>query len=317
MTDILLGDWGTSRLRLWHCRESGGPFPEVLAAADGPGIKFTDDAGGAFDDCVARLGTEPGDAPALIAGMAGADIGWRETPYMPCPVDWSAYADAATTFIARGRHVSVLPGLSSNHAAGYRDVLRGEDVQLLGAVLTGELQQGRHVVCLPGTHTKWALVDDGRVQRFVTAITGELFDVLHHHSVLVRAPDAERPTDDAAFDVGVNLALSADEPPLSRSLFAVRALTVSGDLRNGNEAAECLSGLLIATDVRDVGLPLHAGHDARGSVILIGEPALVRRYERVLSRSGVTTCTLNARTCTVRGLRACYRLREGVSIDEA
>jgi len=317
VTGILLGDWGTSRLRLWHCRESGGTLPDVLATAEGPGIKFAGDAASAFDDCVTRLGTDARHAPAIIAGMAGANIGWHETPYLPCPVDWPAYAGSAATFRSHSRPVAILPGLSSRSATGYRDVLRGEDVQLLGAVLGVDLQRGRHVLCLPGTHTKWAVIEDGRVHEFVTAVTGELFDVLCHHSVLVRPPIGELEADDAAFEAGATLALSAARPPLSQSLFAVRALTVAGELGDGNAAAECLSGLLIATDVRDTGLPLYSKHGSDGSVILIGEPGLVQRYERALAHAAIAAQSLDARECTVRGLWACHRLREGVDFDEA
>ena len=69
------------------------------------------------------------------------------------------------------------------------DLLRGEETQILGALnLEDRLRQGRWVLCLPGTHTKWVVVEDGRVREFFTAPTGELFALLRDRSVLVRKP---------------------------------------------------------------------------------------------------------------------------------
>jgi 2-dehydro-3-deoxygalactonokinase len=54
--------------------------------------------------------------------------------------------------------------------------------------LEDRLRQGRWLLCLPGTHTKWVVVEDGLVREFFTAPTGELFALLRDRSVLVRKP---------------------------------------------------------------------------------------------------------------------------------
>jgi 2-keto-3-deoxy-galactonokinase len=54
------------------------------------------------------------------------------------------------------------------------------------------LPTGAHLLCLPGTHTKWVMLNNGVLEHFLTGVTGELFDVLLRHSVLVRAPGSAR-----------------------------------------------------------------------------------------------------------------------------
>ena len=40
--------------------------------------------------------------------------------------------------------------------------------------------------CLPGTHSKWVEVEKGRIERFSTYMTGEVYAVLKQHSILGR-----------------------------------------------------------------------------------------------------------------------------------
>ena len=79
--------------------------------------------------------------------------------------------------------------------------MRGEETQILGWLAQHpDAATGRHLLCHPGTHAKWVLIEDGRIVRFVTAMTGELFAVLSQHSLLKSDAPAD---DDAAFDAGL------------------------------------------------------------------------------------------------------------------
>ena len=66
---------------------------------------------------------------------------------------------------------AIVPGVSTL-ADGRADVMRGEEVQMLGAVAAGLVPPGA-LLCQPGTHCKWAWMEDGRIARFRTAMTGE------------------------------------------------------------------------------------------------------------------------------------------------
>src|SRR4051812_42565669 len=144
----IAGDWGTSNLRLRLCAADGS----VLDSRDGPGAadsrgRFAE----VFDGLTADWRATP--LPALLCGMAGWTFGWVEAPYLPCPEDIDSVADALTRARA---DVHIAPGMRCANPLGAPDVMRGEETQLLGALeLRPELAQGRHLVCMPGTHTKW------------------------------------------------------------------------------------------------------------------------------------------------------------------
>ncbi|HKX65197.1 MAG TPA: 2-dehydro-3-deoxygalactonokinase, partial [Rhizomicrobium sp.] len=198
---FIAGDWGTSRLRLYLC-DAGG---NVLARGEGEGASVPDCAA-RFAAAVAPWDKAHGILPAILSGMVGSTIGWREVPYLKCPARPSAIAAAALRFDARDRGIAILPGLTCRGKTGAPDVMRGEETQILGALrLHANLTKGRHLFCLPGTHAKWVSVIDGAVTQFQTALSGELFELLRRHSVLVRDSgevDAQSP----AFMLGLDFA---------------------------------------------------------------------------------------------------------------
>src|SRR5450432_3790284 len=179
---FIAGDWGTSRLRLYLC-DAGG---HVLARGEGEGAAVPDCAG-RFAAAALPWDKAYGVLPAILSGMVGSTIGWREVPYLKCPARPETIAAAALRFEAAGRTIAILPGLSCRGKTGAPDVMRGEETQILGALrLHSRLAKGRHVFCLPGTHAKWAVVSDGAVTQFQTALSGELYELLRRHSVLAR-----------------------------------------------------------------------------------------------------------------------------------
>src|ERR1700750_1050753 len=137
---FIAGDWGTSRLRLYLCDTVG----HVLARGEGEGASAPDCAG-RFAAAVAAWDKAHGVLPAVLSGMVGSTIGWREVPYLKCPARPAAIANAALRFESTGRAVAILPGLSCRGKTGAVDVLRGEETQILGALhLHPQLTRGRH-----------------------------------------------------------------------------------------------------------------------------------------------------------------------------
>src|SRR5512146_2097916 len=180
----IAGDWGTSRLRLSLCLGE-----RVLEARQGPGIgALRQPAGEVLRQLIAAWRERHGPLPLVLCGMAGSRNGWREAPYLPCPADLRALPEAALRFEADGAPVAIAPGLSCQSRLGTPDVMRGEETQIAGALtLHPGLGAGRHLLCLPGTHTKWACLEDGRLRDFLTAFSGELFALLRDGSTLTRA----------------------------------------------------------------------------------------------------------------------------------
>jgi 2-dehydro-3-deoxygalactonokinase len=206
--------------------------------------------------------------------MIGSRQGWKEAPYLPCPAGGSEIAGALVDIAFDWAKVKLVPGLSGTDAAGTAEVMRGEETQVLGALPS---LGASALCCLPGTHSKWVQVTDGRIVSFSTHMTGEAYGALRGHTILARTM-RDGPADGAPFDAGVQR--SADPGGLLHHLFGVRALGLAGLLPEA-EAPAYLSGILIGHEVRAE----LAG--TTGSVVhLIGSVELTALYARVISACG-------------------------------
>ncbi len=289
---FIAGDWGTSRLRLYLCDTAG----TVLARGEGEGAAVPD-CGARFAAAALPWDKAHGVLPAILSGMVGSTIGWREVPYLKCPARPETIAAAALRFEAAGRAIAILPGLSCRGKTGAPDVMRGEETQILGALrLHSQLAKGRHVFCLPGTHAKWAVVSDGAVTQFQTALSGELYELLRRHSVLVRdggEVDAQNP----AFTLGLDFARSNRKADLLHLLFSARSRVVTGEMAKG-DAASYLSGLILGKDIATAQSLL----DLTGSVQLICTPALAALYGKALNAYDIESAVIDGDRAALAGL---------------
>jgi 2-dehydro-3-deoxygalactonokinase len=299
---VIVGDWGTSHLRLMLCARDGS----VLDRHVGPGAAAARGAFAAiFDSLTADWVREHGAMRGVLCGMVGSNFGWSQVPYQSCPATLERIATGCLAL--RDGLVLLTPGLSCRNRLGAPDFLRGEEAQILGALqIRPSTQQGRHLLCLPGTHTKWVLLEAGAVQGFHSAPTGEVFEVICHHSVLVADRAEHLPAEDpAAFEQA--LRTSAQTPAeLLHRLFECRSRRLSGELHEAS-AASYLSGLLIASDV-DGALRLFADADAAPEILLIGMPALTRGYGTALQARGRSVGCLDGAEAALAGLLLIDRL---------
>jgi 2-dehydro-3-deoxygalactonokinase len=291
--EVLACDWGTTNLRAWTLDGSGG----VVAQRDFPlGVSklAPSEAARRFEAEVRpALGAER--LPAILCGMIGSNIGWTTAGYVDCP---TGLADLAGKLTMATDKVGIVPGLRCDGVANAPDVMRGEETQILGWLAQHpDRKTGRHLLCHPGTHAKWVLIEEGRIVRFVTAMTGELFAVLGQHSLLKSDAPAD---DDAAFDEGVVAA--GDGGALAARLFSARARVVGGQA-DAASTPSYLSGLLIGAEVAAVPALLGA---APSQVALLGDPILCARYARALGQRGVETGIFDGETAAIAGLWALY-----------
>ncbi|TGD67526.1 2-dehydro-3-deoxygalactonokinase [Tabrizicola sp. WMC-M-20] len=293
--DWIAVDWGTSNLRVWAMGPDG-----ILAQAmsdDGMGRLSPDRFEPALLALIAPwLGT--GVKPVIACGMVGSRQGWHEAPYRAVPCTPLDRAGLVRVPVKDARvAVYIAPGLKQTRPA---DVMRGEETQIAGALALHPAFDG--VMCLPGTHSKWAHISAGEVVSFQTYLTGEMFALLSEHSVL-RHGMAGKFWDDAAFDIGLSDALSRPDR-IGAQLFTLRAEGLIADLPS-DQARARLSGLLIGVELA-AAKPYWLGQP----VTLIGAEALCRSYARALLAQGVTARILPATECTLAGLASLARTLE-------
>lgn len=299
---FVAGDWGTSHLRLFLCDRSG----KVLDSMHGPGIAaVTSPFPALFESLLKSWESRYGALSTVLCGMVGSSIGWSQTPYVECPARPEKIIDACISL--RGGGVHVIPGIRCENRFRCADFMRGEETQLLGALtLDPRLRAGRHLLCLPGTHTKWTLLEDGVIKEFLSAPTGELFAVLRAHSVLVREDSNHpQPAAGAAFEAGVARCNDFPQAQILHRLFECRGRVLSGDLR-AQDAAAFLSGLLIASDVAGA-LSLFASDLEAPTVHLIGVPALTQLYAAALAARSHGAQQLDGADASLAGLTQVHR----------
>jgi 2-dehydro-3-deoxygalactonokinase len=298
---FVAGDWGTTHCRLFLCQGDGS----VLDSVTGPGAA---DSRGRFETIFDGLQSpwrqRYGALPTILCGMVGSSIGWVQAPYVACPALPTQIAAACVS--PPDDSISIVPGLSCRNRFGAPDFLRGEETQIMGALSKdAALCRGHRLLCLPGTHTKWVLLEDGAISEFLTAPTGEVFALLQEHSVLVRdAPQAATAPGGESFEQGLAEFNRFPQAQLLHRLFECRARRLSGEL-TPQAAAAFLSGLLIASDV--AGALQALPHAVAGrSVQLIGSPQLNTLYASALERHGYASAQVEGAAASIAGLLQVY-----------
>lgn len=291
-TALIAVDWGTTSLRAWRLDARGGILDrrrDKLGILQVSGGNFA----GALESTAGDWMRAAPSAPVLMAGMIGSRQGWVEAPYAPCPANLKVVAQHLAAVPGQPR-VRIVPGLSLREGKAAPDVMRGEETQIFGLDQDG-------IVILPGTHSKWTLVRDNKVEWFATFFTGELYDVLKRHSILGRLME-----DDAAsgvpdgFDFGLGEGLSGSASGLLNALFTVRTRGLFGEI-TAKQSPGYLSGLLVGNEIKDALAALGVRRATPASATLVGTETLTAVYAHALARAGVKT-TIAGEDCSARGL---------------
>lgn len=299
-TAWVAADWGSTNLRLW-----------LMSAKDTVIDRISDPRGAAkltsaefesvLRDRLVPVLAQARQTPlhVVACGMVGARQGWAEAAYLTVP---AAPIDTSKALIAPVKEpdlaVHILPGLQQ---VSPPDVMRGEETQIAGWLAIDPDFDG--IVCLPGTHNKWARVTGGKVLSFTTCMTGELFALMSEQSVLRHSVNADA-FDETAFDTAAREALHRPES-LSTTLFGIRAgALVAGNSPDHGKAR--LSGLLIGTEIGAM-RALLSDHP----IAVIGARTISDNYLRVLQAAGLTAPQIDAEHATLSGLTAAYHAMKG------
>ena len=298
--DTMVGvNWGSTNFRAYLIGPEGAALDEFAAPAGVVGLDRPAMAG-VMAQVIERWPEKP---PVYASGMIGSNIGWASVPYANAPAGASDLKSAALKTAMGDVAVRILPGVSCRRRDGQPDVMRGEEIELIGlARLTG--RDG--LVVLPGTHTKWAWLEGERIGEFFTSMSGEMFDRLTEAGLLSSIVEGEA-RDGPAFKAGV---ATARERRLSLGtlLFGARARVMQGDLSRA-DAASYLRGLLIGAEIADA-LELYPALGER-PVPLVGNPALCALYASALEASGVSSEIVDSRLACLLGFRALHEANIG------
>jgi 2-dehydro-3-deoxygalactonokinase len=290
---LLAIDWGSTNRRVFVLAADG---TVLETAQDSRGILAMD--GTSFAAEAAAMRARWGDLPMLCAGMVGSNRGWSDAGYVAAPASLAAIA-RKVHWVELGR-IAIVPGVSRDDSSR-ADVMRGEEVQLLGAAEAG-LVGADAWLCQPGTHAKWARLQQGSLTDFTTAMTGEIFAQLGKSGLLADGLDGEV-HDGAAFREGVRAARGGD---LLARLFGARAALVLGQRERADQASY-VSGLLIGSDC-DARLADDFAPARAEGVDVLASPGLGTLYLAALDELGCPARLVDSHAAFLAGITKIWSL---------
>lgn len=283
-TQLIALDWGTSSLRAYRLGASG----ETLEERSLPlGIMQLDGSAADFEHALEQA---CGDwqmagpqVPMIACGMIGSAQGWREARYVDAPLGAEELGSALLPIEqSSGLPLWLVPGVIQRGVLP--NVMRGEETQVFG-LLDGDADHAAPLlVGLPGSHSKWVMVEGGQLSHFQTFMTGEVYQALLGHTILGRTAVIGDAFNTAAFERGLRVARSSEGQggPLA-TIFSSRTLVLTGEL-SGSAQADYLSGLLIGHELAAMMSVLQV--PPTQPIVLIGNSTLCARYLWALEHCG-------------------------------
>jgi 2-dehydro-3-deoxygalactonokinase len=275
-------DWGTTSLRA-HLICSNGALLETISSSEGIMSPDGKNFAQTFEKVAGPWLKKNPSLPVIASGMITSRNGWLETTYLPLPAGPSDFASALTCFnINDTQKIYFVTGASYENDAGDPDIMRGEEVQIIGCL--SESRGPKETFLLPGTHSKWAIAHSGKIKSFMSFMTGEVFALLKNHSILgTLATPIQNPMSDG-FLKGVKRRFGANSS-LLHQVFSARTLALFDQLPS-DEISDFLSGLLIGDEVKSAvrKFNIKASH----TVHIIGRGDLAERYSMALNAVSIS-----------------------------
>ncbi|MBL4629941.1 MAG: 2-dehydro-3-deoxygalactonokinase [Paraglaciecola sp.] len=309
-------DWGTSNSRAYLIDEHGKCLDSL---SNGDGVL---NSKGKFESILMQhIGhwlNSSGSVTVILFGMIGSQVGWVETPYIECPVDIKNYAKHCIQLTAFNKgNCWIVPGVKWTSYDGVIDVMRGEELQVIGAYLLNnenenEKNKDEGLFCCPGTHNKWVSVKKGQIDHILTAMTGEVYSLLGKHSILSHSVNETTEWDEDAFISG--LEYSQRTGGLLNHLFSVRTSYISGK-HSQNEGSSYLSGLLIGHEIQSVMtsksyINSHSNphRTSELAITIIGSSGLCQVYSTALTYFNMPNKSVSAQSSVVTGSYSLFNL---------
>lgn len=283
----LIIDWGTSNFRAFAINQQGEVADQQTLALGLLQIKagqFAHELQQVLSHWLSHYQT----LPIYMAGMVGSQQGWVNVNYVATPVSSNTLAKNMHCFeLPWGALATIIPGVSYKAAMDCFDVMRGEEVQIFGAL--ERIDQHNFNAVLPGTHSKHAVIKNGELTEFSSFMTGELFSVISQHTILGRGLPTQIDSNNA-FIKGVK---AGQTDKLTSTLFSARTHRLFNNIAE-TDVFDYLSGLLIGNELKTL---VNANN-----VYLIGGEKLCARYQIACQALGIQATYLDGDECFLAGM---------------
>ncbi|TVO38215.1 2-dehydro-3-deoxygalactonokinase [Vibrio algivorus] len=285
--EYLIIDWGTTNFRSFAIDSSGRCIDKIerkmglLNVADG---QFSH----VLADTLANWLVDYQQYPIFMAGMIGSANGWVDVGYVETQASISSLAANIHHFtLPWGASAYIVPGVSHREQAGIIDVMRGEEVQVLG--LQGLCEHHNFYALLPGTHSKHVAVSHRYISQFSTYMTGEFFSLLVNHSILGKGLP-EQVEDRETFERGVFQA--QQDRSLLTQIFSARTNLLFKHI-SPSHVHSFVSGLLIGHELLQV----------QERVYIVGGEVLTNRYLDACQLLGIDAQIFDGDSCFISGIQ--------------
>ena len=287
-------DWGSSSFRAYMIDDEGCLIERI---ENDQGVFTHTDTNfetTLMNACGKWLKDQP-QTPIVMAGMIGSRSGWIETNYIKCPVNRDGISRHLTKVPnSLDLNIQIISGVSGLSPSTAPDVMRGEEVQIFGALKLANLEDA--IVCLPGTHSKWASVTNRYIKQFSTFFTGEIFALLKEQSSIGAILEND-PIDEETFCKGLDY--SRQSGGFLHHIFSARAQLLTNSWQKG-PLSSYLSGIVVGHEFSGAD-QLYPG---QRNLLVVGNDRLQQLYQLAATTFGYQVTNIDADLAVIEGIRA-------------
>lgn len=298
---LICVDWGTSNFRAFLLDSNANLLDSIRSDKGMLGLAPEEFEPNLYE--LLKPWLRENELPIIMAGMVGSVRGWQNTSYITCPIEENDLS-SELTYITNNRQLklAIISGIETSDKADQYDVARGEEVQVFGAFeLIVAKQNETAIFCLPGTHSKWVVTKNKTILSFTTHMTGELFDILSHNSILAPQKPYTKKTANDVFKKGLDCAQKSGG--LAHHIFSARTNMLKGHIQN-DEIESYLSGVLIGTEIKEMTKAISEleSTDMSENIYLVGNENLNKIYAEAMNHLGLATIQLDGEKTAYRGM---------------
>lgn len=240
------------------------------------------------------------------SGMITSENGLLEVPHLSAPVGLCKLAQGVRTVrlaeVSKTALVDLIPGVRCGGGMT-ADMMRGEETEVMG---WGEDEARSRLFLHFGSHNKAILVKNGRIEKSITTLSGELLYAVMHDTILGSAAGLEPPEGFFEEDAERGFQAAASSGA-ARALFQARLYATRED-KTPAHVYSFLVGALAQQDLMAFDPLLRQGVD---EVVLYGRNAFVRAFLGRLHMEKVRAFShQDSEWLSFHGMRRIMRARE-------